>query len=134
MTNALRKAPQHTAVGFKQTVSGHGERSECSAPPQARGLCSPGARAGRLRALSGSAPGAQAADRSGAAARGDPGQAAVQAALPQALADALFPPDSGYDAPALLFQHRVPRFGGSGRPRGLLTPQWEPAVGCPVPV
>lgn len=22
MTNALRKAPQHTAVGFKQTVSG----------------------------------------------------------------------------------------------------------------
>lgn len=48
MTNALRKAPQHTAVGFKQTVSGHGERSECSAPPQARGLCSPGARAGPL--------------------------------------------------------------------------------------
>lgn len=24
MTNALRKAPQHTAVGFKQTVSGEG--------------------------------------------------------------------------------------------------------------
>lgn len=48
MTNALRKAPQHTAVGFKQTVSGHGERSECSAPPQARGLCSPGACAGPL--------------------------------------------------------------------------------------
>uniref|UniRef100_A0A8B9TXD0 Proteasome 26S subunit, non-ATPase 3 n=1 Tax=Anas platyrhynchos TaxID=8839 RepID=A0A8B9TXD0_ANAPL len=64
------------------------------------------------------ADGAQAADRGGAAARGDPRQAAVQAALPQALADALFPPDSGYDAPALLFQHRVPQFGGAGGLRG----------------
>ena len=27
MTNALRKAPQHTAVGFKQTVSGNSRPS-----------------------------------------------------------------------------------------------------------
>lgn len=41
MTNALRKAPQHTAVGFKQTVSGHGERSWCSVPPPGRGSLLP---------------------------------------------------------------------------------------------
>lgn len=70
MTNALRKAPQHTAVGFKQTVS---RNLPCS-----HGVCTPwGSCPWTWRCLRGSGAvsmqGAQAAHRGGTAARGDPG-------------------------------------------------------------
>ncbi|XP_061606203.1 26S proteasome non-ATPase regulatory subunit 3 isoform X1 [Phyllopteryx taeniolatus] len=83
LTNALRKAPQHTAVGFKQTVGAHAHT-----PPHQEWklaivfVCC-------LRA------GAQAADRGGVAAGRNSRQASVQAAVAQEVTHALLPAHSG---------------------------------------
>lgn len=85
LTNALRKAPQHTAVGFKQTVRTHTHthtvRYRCLVLI--------------TEASIGSGSGPQAADRGGAAAGRDSRPPAVQTAVTQTLPDALLPAHTG---------------------------------------